>query len=309
MKDIFVNFYFIEDSNSGEWMLVDAGLTTSAPKIKLMAEALFGDMPPSAIILTHAHFDHRGALRKLANEWQVPVYAHYLEMPYLTGLSSYPPADPTVGGGVLSSISPLYPDGPIDISGMVAALPEDGSIPGMSEWRYIHTPGHAPGHISLFREEDRVLIAGDAIVTTAQESASAVITQKKVLSGPPKYFTYDWKAAKESVKKLMDLRPEILATGHGKPMHGNEMRDSLKTLYNHFDDVAVPASGRYVDVPAYADEAGVHYVPPKEGNVARWLILGGIAAAVLGTALFLGYRARQKRNQPVYKKLMDKYLR
>ena len=42
--------------------------------------------------------------------------------------------------------------------------PSDGSIPNMPGWQWIHTPGHSPGHISLFREKDRSLIAGDAFV-------------------------------------------------------------------------------------------------------------------------------------------------
>src|SRR4051794_3070678 len=54
---------------------------------------------PSAIILTHGHFDHVGALEHLAEHWDAPVYAHELEMPNLDGRASYPPADPTVGGG------------------------------------------------------------------------------------------------------------------------------------------------------------------------------------------------------------------
>jgi glyoxylase-like metal-dependent hydrolase (beta-lactamase superfamily II) len=62
----------------------------------------------------------------------------------------------------------------------------------MPEWRYMHTPGHTSGHISLFRNEDGVLLAGDAFVTTNQESLIAVMTQKKELHGPPKYFTYNW---------------------------------------------------------------------------------------------------------------------
>src|SRR5436309_14628728 len=88
MKDVFVNFYMILNPFDGNWVLVDAGLKWSAPKIKKMARRLFGEnSKPSSIILTHGHFDHVGSVEKLAEEWRVPVFAHYLEMPYLTGKS------------------------------------------------------------------------------------------------------------------------------------------------------------------------------------------------------------------------------
>src|SRR3954462_14919324 len=91
-KDVFVNFYMIQDLNTDDWVLVDAGLKWSIPKLKEMADYLFGaGSKPKAIILTHGHFDHAGSVAKLAEEWQVPVYAHYLEIPYLTGQSNYPP--------------------------------------------------------------------------------------------------------------------------------------------------------------------------------------------------------------------------
>jgi len=64
------------------------------------------------------------------------------------------------------------------------------------------------------------LIAGDAFVTTNQQSAISVMLQTKKLSGPPKYFTCDWEAANASVKKLLSLAPETAATGHGRPMSG-----------------------------------------------------------------------------------------
>ncbi len=81
-------------------------------------------------------------------------------------------------------------------------------------------PGHAPGHISLFRPRDKVLIAGDAFVTTCQESAFSVMLQTRKLQGPPKYFTYNWTSAERSVKTLAALEPSIVATGHGKVMSG-----------------------------------------------------------------------------------------
>jgi glyoxylase-like metal-dependent hydrolase (beta-lactamase superfamily II) len=65
--------------------------------------------------LTHGHFDHVGPLETLAEEWDVPVYAHALEHCYLNGTESYPPPDSTVGGGLMSLLSPLYPRKPVDV--------------------------------------------------------------------------------------------------------------------------------------------------------------------------------------------------
>lgn len=266
MKDIFVNIYMITNEKApDEWVLIDAGLKTSAPKIKKMAALIFGEgSKPQCIILTHGHFDHVGALQQLAEEWDVPVYAHYLERPYLTGRSSYPPPDPTVGGGLMANMSFLYPKKPIDITHRLRLLPENDLVPNLPGWRYIHTPGHAPGHISLFRDEDKILIAGDAFVTTNQNSVWSVMTQKRELNGPPKYFTTDWDAAFRSVKQLADLEPATVATGHGKPMSGPTMQDDLHELVEHFDEVARPSHGRYAREAALADENGVQYIPPRQ---------------------------------------------
>ena len=152
MKDIFVNFYMIRDQSSEDWVMIDAGLKTSGSKILKMASELFGERKPKAIILTHGHFDHTGSVESLARDWKVPVYAHYLEFPYLSGVSAYPPPDPSVGGGLMSTMSRFYRNAPIDISSLLSALPETNEVPFLPEWKYIHTPGHSPGHISLFRE-------------------------------------------------------------------------------------------------------------------------------------------------------------
>jgi glyoxylase-like metal-dependent hydrolase (beta-lactamase superfamily II) len=277
MKDIFVNFYMISDKSSGDWVLVDAGLKTSRSKIMKMATELFGDRKPKAIILTHGHFDHTGAVESLAQEWKTQVYAHYLEFPYLSGISSYPPPDPSVGGGLMSTMSKFYRSEPIDISSFLAALPENDEVPFLSDWKYIHTPGHSPGHISLFREEDKVLIAGDAFVTTKPESLISTITQKVQVSGPPMYFTCDWESAEQSVRKLVELNPLVAATGHGKPLGGREMIQQLQKLADNFSTEALPEKGRYVDEPAITDASGVLYVPPKSPvSYKNWMIAAGI---------------------------------
>jgi glyoxylase-like metal-dependent hydrolase (beta-lactamase superfamily II) len=299
MKDTIVNFYMIQDLTTNEWVLIDSGLKWSAPKIKMMAAYLFGkDSKPMSIILTHGHFDHVGSVKKLAEEWDVPVYAHYMEIPYLTGRSSYPPPDPTVGGGMMASLAFMYPKSPINIWQYVRVLPSDGTIPGLNGWQYIHTPGHAPGHISLFREDDKVLVAGDAFVTTKQESAISIMTNRKELTGPPKYFTTDWDASEMSVRKLAYLHPNTAATGHGMPMRGNELKGALEHLVNNFEKEAVPANGRYVHNAAVADANGTVYVPGKQPANASKIALQafGVTAAIT-FGFILKSRANEKRRK------------
>jgi glyoxylase-like metal-dependent hydrolase (beta-lactamase superfamily II) len=287
-KEVFANLYFIQDRVSGEWVMVDAGLAWSASNIKKVVTDLFGEgNKPSAIILTHGHFDHVGALQSLLKEWDVPVYAHSLELPYLTGQSSYPPPDATVGGGMMAAMSFLYPKGPIDIREHVRALPYDNTLPGLPEWKYIHTPGHSPGHISLFREADKVLIAGDAFVTTKSESALHALTYMKHLSGPPRYFTCNWASAKLSVLKLTALDPEVVAAGHGAPMRGAEMRNQLGVLSRHFDELAVPETGRYVSEPAVTNESGVVFLPHQTETIPTSVKLIAASAVIISVGFLL----------------------
>ncbi len=242
-----VMLYGLPEQNRG-WVLIDAGIPGSSGAIINSAKRRFGtEGPPQCIILTHGHFDHIGSLESLANKWNVPVYAHSAEISHLDGTRSYPAPDPTVGGGIMSLLSPLFPNGPFNFSRWLRPLPDDGAVPGMPGWAWIHTPGHTDGHISLWREEDRVLIAGDAFITTRQESAYAVLTQKPELHGPPMYYTPDWVRARRSVELLASLNPEIIVTGHGQAMRGAEMRQTLDILARDFDSIAVPASGRYVN--------------------------------------------------------------
>jgi glyoxylase-like metal-dependent hydrolase (beta-lactamase superfamily II) len=291
IKDLFVNVYLIQDSEATGWVLVDAGLKTTASKIRQLTGDIFGKGSlPRAIILTHAHFDHRGSLIELAEEWGVPVYCHHQEKPYLTGKASYPPADPSVGGGVISLLSFTFPKGPIDASNHLRELPENGIIQELSDWKWLHTPGHTPGHISLFREKDGVLLAGDAFVTNMQESVLAVISQKKSVCGPPKYFTPDWGAAARSVKTLAALEPNVMATGHGQAMYGDEARKELHKLSRNFWKAGIPATGRYVKEPAVFNTNGEPtYIPKNKGVMAKKLL----AAAALLTLGYLIYRQRK----------------
>jgi glyoxylase-like metal-dependent hydrolase (beta-lactamase superfamily II) len=187
-----------------------------------------------------------GSIVELILEWHVPVYAHPLEHPFLTGAQAYPEPDTSVEGGMLAKISSIYPNEPVDISEALKSLPDDGSIPFLPGWRWVHVPGHSPGQVALFRESDGVLISADAIVTVKQDSMYKVLVQKEEVCGPPVYLTTDWDTAFESAKTLSALNPKVLVPGHGTAMHGEELKNGLTKLINEWNEVAVPDHGRWV---------------------------------------------------------------
>lgn len=290
LKTLFVNVFFIGNPGVGNpWVLVDTGLAGYAGQIKKKAEHLFGpNTQPDAIVLTHGHADHAGSLKTLLKEWDVPVYAHTLELPYLQGKSSYPPPDPAIGGGAMAYMSWIFPIGPMDFGDRIKPIAEDGTIPELPGWRVIHTPGHAPGHISLFRDKDRTLIAGDAFVTTNQNAGIAVATQREEFHGPPAYFTYDWEAARKSVLKLNNLNPKSAGTGHGVSVHGLDLELGLNRLAHHFEEMSIPSKGRYVKQPAITDENGIVDMPaPVSFHVARVIgfsVLAGLVGYLVWAA-------------------------
>lgn len=231
----FVNVFGVTHAN-GSWTLIDAGVPYSAGYIRHWAEQHYA-APPSAIVLTHGHFDHVSAAPDLAQAWGVPVYAHPLEQPYLTGKKEYPAPNPGVGGGLMSLLSPIYPRGPVDLGGSLRLF-DSGEVTAtteMTEWQIIHTPGHTPGHVSFFRPSDHTLIVGDAFCTTKPESFfDAALAQPPELHGPPAYFTSDFTSAAQSIRRLAALQPRVLIPGHGKPLAGLEVERKLEEFASRY---------------------------------------------------------------------------
>lgn len=283
IQSAFVNAYMVGEYG-GPWVLVDTGLPFSADQIKKAVDDRYGvQSRPEAIVLTHGHFDHAGTVEELSRYWDVPVYAHPLEIPFLTGQSEYPPTDPTVGG-FGGQLSRFYTNEPVNIVERVHQLPADGTIPGMAGWKWLHTPGHTPGHISLFREEDALLMAGDALTTMNMRDMGDMMSGKPVLNGPPEYFTPDWIEALKSIDKLAALRPQVLASGHGEPLY---YRGLELDLIDFADRYQPPRHGRYVETPAHFNETGVVSLPPPANdNMPK--IVAGAAAGLLAAIVTIG---------------------
>ncbi len=230
----------------GEWVLIDAGMPGSGDDILKAAKRRFGDKNPSAIILTHGHFDHVGSIVQLLETWKVPVYAHLNEFPFLTGVQAYPEPDTSVQGGMLAKISSIYPVEPINIREALHKLPSDGSVPLLNDWEWIHVPGHSPGQVALYRALDGVLISADAFITVRQDSLYRVLLQKIEVCGPPVYLTTDWDAAYESVLKLASLNPDAVLPGHGTAIEGEDLKHGLSALIKNWHEEAVPDHGKWV---------------------------------------------------------------
>lgn len=284
----FVNVYFVGQPG-GRWTLIDAGLPGRAGQISRAAAARFGtDSRPEAIVLTHGHFDHAGSAWELAQKWDVPIYAHSLELPYLTGESPYPPPDPTIGGAI-AFLSRFMPTRPFDFRGRVRAL-QPGELPGMPEWEWIATPGHAPGHVSFFRSSDRVLLVGDAFATMNMDSWIGLLSAKQVLAPGGAPFNLDWDATRESVRQLAKVDPTVAACGHGIPIRDTVLPKRLTKFAGRF---AAPRHGRYVHEPAITGRDGVVSLPPAPFDPVP--VATAAAMFALGVVLGAGFVEEPRR--------------
>ena len=284
----WANVYFI-GRPGGKWILVDTGFPGGAQEILTAAEARFGSgSRPEAIVLTHGHMDHAGNAARLADEWDAPIYAHHFETPFLNGKSAYPPPDPTVGGAT-AFFSRFLPPLRRDLGGRLHELQSE-KVPGAIGWKWLLTQGHSPGHVCLFRESDRLLLTGDALVTVNMDSWSALVSRKRDLARPPTPFTIDWDAARASLKKMAALRPNVIASGHGLPISDSDLPERLEKFANNF---RTPRRGRYVGQPARTNENGIVDLPPAPFDPVPFATAAALFCA--GLALGAGYLDDRER--------------
>lgn len=231
------NVYLVESGPN--WVLIDAGTANHDEQIRQAAEEIFGEgSAPLAILLTHDHPDHAGSARALAERWEVPIWVHPDELPSAIGgmavFDDYAnPLDRWVVLPLLRLSGSRRRDATINrasLQGVVRALDPRGEIPGLPDWRLLHTPGHTPGHVAFFRPADSVLITGDALVTLDLNSLRGLIRREQRVSGPPGIATWSRRVAQRSIASLAPLEPRVIAGGHGVPLVGREAAAGLRAL-------------------------------------------------------------------------------
>jgi len=157
-----INSVLFVESN-GELTLVDAGLKRAPRSIVSAVESL-GKKPSDVtrIVLTHAHPDHAGGLKRMQDRSGARVIAHEVDAPYVES-GKAPARDQRNFLAKVLGMLPGNSFAPCHVDEQIA----DGQLLDVGGGlRVVHTPGHSPGHVSLLHEPSGVLIVGDALFNT-----------------------------------------------------------------------------------------------------------------------------------------------
>lgn len=154
--------------------------------------------------LTHAHPDHQGASHAICDRLGIPLWcgegdAKAMEQPgeIMVRMPRH---------WLSGAIGPLWTGPPHPVSRRL----REGDTVG--SFRVIETPGHTAGHVSYWREADRILIVGDVL------SHINIYTGWVILREPECFFTLDPAQNRRSAKRLAQLEPKLICFGHGPPL-------------------------------------------------------------------------------------------
>src|SRR5919202_6583667 len=197
----FLNLTLILDEQNGA-TLVDAGLPGQAEAIgAALVEADIGARDLRRIIFTHQDLDHVGSGAALVRQSGARVLAHPADAPHIDGRLRPLKVTPEMlerrpqMRQVLERLEPVRVD---------EHLEEGGRLDLAGGIRVIFTPGHTPGHLSLYLERPKILVAGDALTAEGGH-----------LNGPNPPLTLELGEAVRSVRRLAELDVETIVCYHG----------------------------------------------------------------------------------------------
>ncbi len=182
-----VNIYVLGD------VLIDAGLGIDRGRILRQVS----DRSISGHALTHAHFDHFGASHAVCETLGIPLWCGAADV------------EAVERGKMVGPGGMLLPAPGAGAHPVARALAEGDEVAGFT---VLDTPGHSPGHVSYWRESDRVLVCGD--VMWGQNP----FLLRGGLREPYTHLSPDPRANRDSARRLAALAPALVCFGHGAPL-------------------------------------------------------------------------------------------
>lgn len=206
----------------GEMVLVDCGCAGMLPLLEAAAKSVGADLAQlTRVFITHHDHDHMGALAALQRKYpKVQTLTSSVQKPYVEGErkslrleqeeAAFPALPEDKKPEALRRIQMLAEVEPARVD---AAVDGGEDFPWCGGVTVVATPGHMPGHISLYARESRTLIAGDAL--TAQAGR---------LGAPNPQYTLDMPSALGSVRRLLDYDLARIVCYHGGVVEGDIRR-------------------------------------------------------------------------------------
>jgi glyoxylase-like metal-dependent hydrolase (beta-lactamase superfamily II) len=189
-----INVYVLGD------VLIDAATRQAEKRIfKQIARRTI-----NAHALTHVHPDHQGCSHVVCERLAIPLWCGQDDVPAMESVGSVSsPKTPALLRRAQERwwIGPPHP--------VSRVLREGDEVAGFT---VLDTPGHTRGHISFWRESDRVLILGDVLNDMDTRTGVPGLNQ------PPSMFTIDPAQNRASIRRLAALRPSLVCFGHGAPL-------------------------------------------------------------------------------------------
>ena len=219
LNNMIDSIYPVIISDEQEMVLIDCGYPGFLPMIKEAAQREDLDLNKlTKVIITHHDFDHMGSLAQMKKEYpKIEIMASVQDEKYISGkekslrlqqaealYDQTPELEKEGARGfqkMLKSVEPAEVD---------VCLEDKQVLDICGGIEIIATPGHMPGHISIYHRESRTLITGDALV----------IEQGRLVIANPQY-TLDMETAKASVRKLLAYETDMIICYHGGVFTGN----------------------------------------------------------------------------------------
>jgi glyoxylase-like metal-dependent hydrolase (beta-lactamase superfamily II) len=226
---------YVAALDDGRLVLVDGGLNTDPAWEALDAgvRAVAGGWAAVALhVITHMHMDHVGLAARVRGACGAPVLMGQLDAERMAHAAAEPEDEAEYRAALLRrcgapdpvvraveearrSAEPLAPAVHVDLS----LAGDGGDLPGAPGWRWLWTPGHTAGHVSLHRPADGVVIGGDVVLPRITPTLGV----NRQREDPVADYVH-------ALDRLEALSPSLVLPGHGAPQEGvrriRELRDA-----------------------------------------------------------------------------------